>query len=41
MLIFYILLATVTGAVIWATEHVDRPRRRQLRLEQAAATSAR
>ena len=36
MLIFFILLAAVTAGTIWATEHVDRPRRRQMRLDRIA-----
>ena len=34
MLIFYGLLALVTAGGIWATEHIDRPRRAAARRER-------
>lgn len=37
MLTFFIVLAVVTAGCIWATEHVDRPRRAQLRRDLLAA----
>jgi hypothetical protein len=37
MLIFFIVLAVVTAGGVWATESVDRPRRRKLREAAAAA----
>lgn len=37
MLTFFILLSAVTAGTILATEHVDRPRRRQIRLDRIAA----
>lgn len=42
MLTFFIVLAVVTAGGICATESVDRPRRRKIRLDRlaAAATAA-
>lgn len=31
MIVFFVVLAVVTAGCIWATESVDRPRRRRLR----------
>lgn len=39
MLTFFIVLAVVTAGGICATESVDRPRRRQLRLDRLAAAA--
>lgn len=38
MLTFFIALAVVTAGCIWATEHVDRSRRAELRRNLLAAT---
>ena len=31
MIAFFVVLAVVTAGCVWATESIDRPRRRQLR----------
>jgi hypothetical protein len=31
MIAFFVVLAVITAGCVWATESVDRPRRRQLR----------
>ena len=36
MIAFFVVLAVVTAGCVWATESIDRPRRRLLR-EAAAA----
>ncbi len=31
MIVFFVVLAVITAGCVWATESVDRPRRRRLR----------
>jgi hypothetical protein len=37
MIVFFIVLAVVTAGGVWATESIDRPRRRKLRDATAEA----
>lgn len=37
MIIFYTVLAVITAGCCWATESIDRPRRRRLRESPADA----
>lgn len=41
MIAFFIVLAIVTGGVIWATETVDRPHRAEARRARLATTTPR